>query len=73
VSSQAEANAIRDAIKAVPDWQKDVVADIEAKTGASGSPTTYTVKAGDSLSKIAKHLLGEPVPTWRSSTRIGIS
>lgn len=59
VTSQDEANAIWDAIKTVPDWQRDVVADIEAKGSSGGSPITYTVKAGDSLSKIAKHLLGD--------------
>lgn len=68
VTTQAEANKIWDAIKTVPDWSKDVVADIKAEsqtpavgtTGASGgSANTYTVKAGDTLSKIAKEKLGD--------------
>jgi nucleoid-associated protein YgaU len=65
VSTQAEANKIWDAIKTVPDWSKDVVADVKAASpttaagdaGAAGS--TYTVKAGDTLSKIAKEKLGD--------------
>src|ERR1041384_5802319 len=32
VNTQAEANKIWDAIKTVPDWSKDVVADIKADT-----------------------------------------
>ena len=64
VNTQAEANKIWDAIKTVPDWQKDIVADIKA-TGAPSAagvvapPTTYTVKAGDTLSRISKELLGD--------------
>jgi nucleoid-associated protein YgaU len=63
VNTQAEANKIWDAIKTVPDWQKDIVADIKA-TGAASTPagahtTTYTVKAGDTLSRIAKEFLGD--------------
>jgi nucleoid-associated protein YgaU len=60
-STQAEANKIWDAIKTIPDWSKEVVADIQS-TGAgeqaAGGTTTYTVKAGDTLSKIAKEHLG---------------
>ncbi len=71
VPTQEEANQIWDAIKTVPSWRTDIVADIKATgTGAagatgtsgaaagSGSGSTYTVKAGDTLSKIAKDLLG---------------
>ena len=67
--TQDEANKIWDAIKTIPDWRNDVVADIQASggggtasaatTGTAGSETTYTVKPGDTLSKIAKHLLGD--------------
>ena len=59
-NTQAEANKIWDAIKTVPDWQKEIVADIKA-TGAAagGGADTYTVKAGDTLSKIAKEKLGD--------------
>ena len=58
VNSQDEANKIWDAIKTIPDWRNEIVADIKA-TGTGGAATTYTVKAGDTLSKIAKSLLGD--------------
>jgi nucleoid-associated protein YgaU len=66
VNSEDEKNQIWNALKTVPDWQKDVVADIkvrpgaaaQAKPAASASATTYTVKPGDTLSGIAKQLLG---------------
>ena len=65
-NTQAEANKIWDAIKTIPDWSKEIVADVKA-SGASGASTTaggaaattYTVKAGDTLSKIAKEKLGD--------------
>jgi nucleoid-associated protein YgaU len=61
VNTQEEANKIWDAIKTVPDWRNDIVADITA-TGAAASSAaaerTYTVKPGDTLSKIAKEMLG---------------
>jgi len=56
-NTQAEANKIWDAIKTIPDWPKEIVADIKAAGGAG--ETTYTVKAGDTLSKIAKERLGD--------------
>ena len=56
VQSQDQANKIWDAIKTIPDWKTEVVADIRS-TG--GSDQTYTVKSGDTLSKIAKHMLGD--------------
>ena len=70
VNSEDEKNQIWNALKTVPDWQKDVVADIRVKAGAAPSApaaqrapaeaaaTTYTVKAGDTLSGIAKQFLG---------------
>ena len=58
VATQADANRIWDAIKTIPTWSKDVVADIQAKPGAAAA-RTYTVKAGDTLGKIAKELLGD--------------
>jgi len=67
VPSQDEANRIWDAIKTVPTWSQEVVADIKAtgqsNAAASGESapagsSTYTVKAGDTLSKIAKSVLG---------------
>ena len=57
VNTQDEANKIWDAIKTIPSWPQEVVADIQA-TGAGGGEATYTVKAGDTLSKIAKEHLG---------------
>jgi nucleoid-associated protein YgaU len=57
-SSQDEANKIWDAIKTVPDWSKEIVADIKANPAAAASGATYTVKAGDTLSQIAKDKLG---------------
>jgi nucleoid-associated protein YgaU len=59
--TQDEANQIWDAIKTVPTWQQEVVANIKAsgQTAATREQTTYTVKAGDTLSKIAKQFLGD--------------
>jgi nucleoid-associated protein YgaU len=57
VQTQEEANKIWDAIKTIPDWKIEVVADIQATGGAAEQ--SYTVKAGDTLSKIAKHFLGD--------------
>ncbi len=62
VGSEAEKNAIWDALKTQPDWSKDVVADIKvvARPGASAAMAkTYTVKSGDTLSKIAKQQYGD--------------
>src|SRR6185436_729896 len=68
VATDAEKNQIWDAIKTIPTWQKDVVADIKvtggpAKDGNTWTPEassskTYTVKSGDTLSRIAKDHLG---------------
>src|SRR6185295_15880413 len=59
VQSQDDANKIWDAIKTIPTWRNEVVADIKATGGgAGGGQQTYTVKAGDTLSKIAKEHLG---------------
>ena len=63
VATQADANKIWDAIKTIPTWSKDVVADIQAQPGGAasggGATQTYTVKPGDTLSKIAKQSLGD--------------
>ena len=59
VATQDEADKIWDAIKTVPSWPQEVVADIKARPGAAHSAKTYTVKPGDTLSKIAKELLGD--------------
>ena len=66
VATEAEKDELWTAIKTIPTWQNDIVADIQVTGGpaaASGAaaPTaakTYTVQAGDTLSKIAKEHLG---------------
>lgn len=68
VATEAEKNEIWSAIKTIPTWQQDVVADIQViggpaagagAPGAAGATSkTYTVKAGDTLSGIAKEHLG---------------
>ncbi len=69
--SEDDKNRIWTALKTIPDWQKEIAADIRVKPGApapSAAPNasapaaaaqqTYTVQAGDTLSGIAKKLLG---------------
>jgi nucleoid-associated protein YgaU len=59
VATEAEKNEIWTAIKTIPTWQNDIVADIQVTGGpAAAAPKTYTVKAGDTLSQIAKEHLG---------------
>jgi nucleoid-associated protein YgaU len=70
VATEEEKNEIWNAIKTIPTWQKDVVADIQVTGGPAAGPRaqapvtaapearTYTVKAGDTLSAIAKSQLG---------------
>lgn len=74
VNNQDEANQIWNALKTVPDWQKDIVADIKVHPAAQAQPAapasqpaqapashaneTYTVQSGDTLSSIAKKFLG---------------
>ena len=58
--TQAEANKIWDAIKTIPTWPSEIIADIQAVGGpAQAAEKTYTVKAGDTLSKIAQQQLGD--------------
>jgi nucleoid-associated protein YgaU len=61
VGSQGEVNKIWDAIKTIPEWQSEIVADIKATGTAAPDITahTYVVRAGDTLSKIAKDMLGD--------------
>jgi nucleoid-associated protein YgaU len=74
VNSENDKNEIWTAIKTIPEWQSEVVANITVagnsaagNTGAGSSggvataqgSRTYTVKAGDTLSKIAKQHLGD--------------
>jgi nucleoid-associated protein YgaU len=61
VATEGEKNEIWTAIKTIPTWQQDIVADIQVTGGpaaASGAAKTYTVKSGDTLSHIAKEHLG---------------
>ena len=62
VTNDDQVNEIWNAIKTIPDWRNDIVADIKSTGGpaaaASEATTTYTVKPGDTLSKIAKETLG---------------
>ena len=62
VKTDADANEIWNAIKTIPDWRTDIVADIKVVGGpaaAASAAKTYTVKAGDTLSAIAKSQLGD--------------
>ena len=61
VASEAQKNEIWAAIKTVPEWQSEVEAyiDVTGGAGAPASAKTYTVKPGDTLSKIAKMELGD--------------
>jgi nucleoid-associated protein YgaU len=65
VATEAEKNEIWNAIKTIPTWRDDIIADIQvtggpAAAGAAAATTakTYTVKAGDTLGAIAKEHLG---------------
>ena len=59
VKNQDEVNKIWDAIKVNSDWRNDIVADVKVDPNAKAEASTYTVKAGDTLSKIAKEHLGD--------------
>jgi nucleoid-associated protein YgaU len=70
VKTEEEKNEIWNAIKTIPEWRNDVVAEIQVTGGGASSAgsaaaatatasKTYTVKAGDTLSKIAKQHLGD--------------
>ena len=69
VATEDQKNEIWNAIKTIPTWQKDVVAEIRvtgSPSGAASAPAapapaaakTYTVKSGDTLSRIAQEHLG---------------
>ena len=60
VATEAQKNEIWNAIKTIPTWQKDIVADIQVTGPPPGAAPmkTYTVKAGDTLGAIAKEHLG---------------
>jgi LysM repeat protein len=54
---QLEANQLWDKIKEHPGWENEVQADIKAEK--SDIYGYYTVKSGDTLSKLAKQFLGD--------------
>jgi nucleoid-associated protein YgaU len=58
VKNQDEVNKIWDAIKVNSDWRNDIVGEITIDPNAKAEVSTYTVKAGDTLSKVAKEHLG---------------
>jgi LysM repeat protein len=63
VKTEQEKNELWQAIKTIPSWQNDIVADIKVTGGpapaaAAAAAKTYTVKSGDTLSAIAKAQLG---------------
>ncbi len=68
VKSEDDKNELWNAIKTIPEWRNEIVAEITvtgggaAASGGGGAAQdarTYTVKAGDTLSKIAKQHLGD--------------
>ena len=67
VQTEDQKNELWNAIKTIPTWREDIVADIKvtggggAAAGGGGAQAqrTYTVKSGDTLSKIANEHLGD--------------
>jgi nucleoid-associated protein YgaU len=64
VQTEEQKNEIWNAIKTIPDWKNEVVAEIKVTGGGAPAATptagnSYTVKPGDTLSKIAKEHLGD--------------
>lgn len=62
VKTEEDKNQIWNAIKTIPEWREEIVADIKVTGSGAASATaaarTYTVKSGDTLSAIAKQHLG---------------
>jgi len=60
VKTEEEKNELWMAIKTIPEWKNDIVADIKVTGGgAAKAQRSYTVKSGDTLSAIAKQHLGD--------------
>jgi nucleoid-associated protein YgaU len=66
VKTEEEKNELWNAIKTIPTWKDDIVADIKVTGGggqaggaAAAAGRTYTVQPGDTLSMIAKEQLGD--------------
>ena len=66
VRSEDEKSQIWNAIKTIPTWQNDVNGDITVTpqpqavgTSGTAAPRSYTVKSGDTLSKIAREFYGD--------------
>jgi LysM repeat protein len=64
VKTEEEKNELWNAIKTIPEWKNDIVADIKVTGGpatakSQATAKTHTVKSGDTLSKIAKEHLGD--------------
>lgn len=62
VKTEEDKNEIWNAIKTIPEWKNDIVADIKVTGGPAAtakSSKTYTVKPGDTLSRISKEHLGD--------------
>jgi nucleoid-associated protein YgaU len=63
VQTEDQKNELWNAIKTIPSWKDDIVADIKVTGGpapaAAQGGKTYTVQSGDTLSKIAKEHLGD--------------
>jgi nucleoid-associated protein YgaU len=67
VKTEEEKNEIWNAIKTIPEWRDEIVADIRVTGGGSAAATqtaaaagrTHTVKSGDTLSAISKQYLGD--------------
>src|SRR5436853_6912150 len=82
VKTEEEKNEIWNAIKTIPEWRNDVVADIQVTGGGSSSgggasaatataSKADTVTAGVTVSKIAKQQLGDAkrsIRTYGSSS-----
>jgi nucleoid-associated protein YgaU len=60
VKTEEDKNELWNAIKTIPEWKNDIVADIKVTGGGPATAArTHTVKSGDTLSKIAKEHLGD--------------